>query len=594
MPRKKKAEKASTQSIVLPIFTDRPKENPGLGFERIVAAGTQIIRDNTGGGKGFTIGIFGPWGSGKTSILREMSRRLEEDSGFVVVDFEAWRYGEGKLLMVELIRALTEELKKSGVLVSSPFRRLLNGGTTLAATIATPLLGFHGGQLGLAESVSQALVNAWNENEAEEGSSASDLLDIFRGIDRKLEAKGKHAVILVDDLDRCSPEGIAQILNTLNALMDFDHFVFVLALDRAYIVSAITDAFELKDDEGNRSVSFGDRFLEKIIQVPLNVPQVTFDDASLEAFLGAEKMPILESAYGLSEDIRTIIRERIIPEALRSNPRQVKRFFNGYVISNFINEQSLAEREAGEQDRLRRAMLYLIGLSTAAPTLFQRLSDDVSKRIQTSDSVDLGSVDELETFHSILETNGACREAWVTQLFQQNPLLETYIRHMCEEQMTVETISEAISLTATSSPDESDCSTSLSALFEKSGDLVEIADSFIRGMDSSSVITRDTKNARKYCAQDSTGKLRTFCYLTVTGRGKIHLLTMEANPALMVECERAREITGVTFRDVSNVGHWGGGNFDMIVASNPWALKNELPERIRELVNDSYERVRNL
>ena len=305
------------------------------------------------------------------------------------------------------------------MLVSSPFRRLLNGGTTLAATIATPLLGFHGGQLGLAESVSQALVNAWNEKEAEEGSSASDLLDIFRGIDRKLEAKGKHAVILVDDLDRCSPEGIAQILNTLNTLMDFDHFVFVLTLDRSYIVSAITDTFELKDDEGNRSVSFGDRFLEKIIQVPLNVPQVTFDDASLEAFLGAENMPILESAYGLSEDIRTIIRERIIPEALRSNPRQVKRFFNGYVISNFINEQSIAEREAGEQDRLRRAMLYLIGLSTAAPTLFQRLADDVSKRIQTSDSVDLGSVDELETFHSIRPNAKFCTPACRQRFYRQ-------------------------------------------------------------------------------------------------------------------------------------------------------------------------------
>ena len=108
--------------------------------------------------------------------------------------------------------------RRVGVLVSSPFRRLLNGGTTLAATIATPLLGFHGGQLGLAESVSQALVNAWNEKEAEEGSSASDLLDIFRGIDRKLEAKGKHAVILVDDLDRCSPEGVSQIISTLNTL----------------------------------------------------------------------------------------------------------------------------------------------------------------------------------------------------------------------------------------------------------------------------------------------------------------------------------------------------------------------------------------
>ena len=48
MPRKKKAEKASTQSIVLPIFTDRPKENPGLGFERIVPLGLRSFEITQG------------------------------------------------------------------------------------------------------------------------------------------------------------------------------------------------------------------------------------------------------------------------------------------------------------------------------------------------------------------------------------------------------------------------------------------------------------------------------------------------------------------------------------------------------------------
>lgn len=413
----------------IPLLTDRPMDSPGLGFESTVRTGTNIILENANDERGFTIGVFGPWGSGKSSILREMRRRLDNEPGFLTVAFEAWRFGDSKLLMVELIRALTARLSEEGIIKKNPFRKVLDYGTTMAAGVATPPLGFAGSSLGISDAVNDLLVSAWNDSKIEEGSSASDLFDVFRGLADKLSENDTHAVLLIDDLDRCSPDGIAQILSTLNALMDLDRFIFVLALDRAYIVSAITDAFGLKDEDGNRSVAFGDRFLEKIIQVPLAVPQIEFDEKTLEEFLGKDVLKVLEAFYGFTKDNQSIVQEEIIPNALRSNPRQVKRFFNSYIISYSVN----LLKKPGNHREIVRAMLYLIALNTAAPPLYQRLSDDIAKSRRADGDGALRTIGETETIKNALDAEGGDRGIWIDQLYQQNPMLELFISNLSGE-----------------------------------------------------------------------------------------------------------------------------------------------------------------
>lgn len=121
-------------------------------------------------------------------------------------------------------------------------------------------------------------------------------------------------------------------------------------------------------------------------------------------------------------------------------------------------------------------------------------------------------------------------------------------------------------------------------------ELVNLADQWIRGLDPSRVELEQRPTYRKYNVRIEGAVPQTLCSLTVTRKGSIHLLTKERDPTSMAAREMAEGIEGVAFRDMSKVGHWGVGNFDMTISEKPWVEKGELPERVKEILTDAYHR----
>lgn len=86
-------------------------------------------------------------------------------------------------------------------------------------------------------------------------------------------------VVFVDDLDRCSPSTVAQVIEAINLFLagEFPNCVFVLAVEPAVVAAHVEVAYkELVTSlggkpHGGRS-SLGWRFLEKIVQLPLSLP----------------------------------------------------------------------------------------------------------------------------------------------------------------------------------------------------------------------------------------------------------------------------------------------------------------------------------
>ncbi|MEU4833961.1 P-loop NTPase fold protein [Streptosporangium sp. NPDC023615] len=97
-------------------------------------------------------------------------------------------------------------------------------------------------------------------------------------------------VVFVDDLDRCSPGTVAQVIEAINLFLagEFPNCVFVLAMEPEVVVAHIEAAYpELAGTlPGTGRSGLGWRFLEKIVQLPLSVPLL--DDADrLPAFVRA-------------------------------------------------------------------------------------------------------------------------------------------------------------------------------------------------------------------------------------------------------------------------------------------------------------------
>jgi predicted KAP-like P-loop ATPase len=80
------------------ILLDNPSARPGLKFEDYSSALRDIIKLSN---PQFTIGIFGGWGSGKTTLMHAIENKLNEDSNEIIsVWFNAWRYEKEEHLII--------------------------------------------------------------------------------------------------------------------------------------------------------------------------------------------------------------------------------------------------------------------------------------------------------------------------------------------------------------------------------------------------------------------------------------------------------------------------------------------------------------
>ncbi len=93
---------------------------------------------------------------------------------------------------------------------------------------------------------------------------------------KELFPRGEPRVILyIDDLDRCPPKRVVEVLETVQLLLKTQLFVVVLAVDDRYIARALEEVYSgvLK----RRGKPSGIDYLEKIIQIPYRMRPISAD-----------------------------------------------------------------------------------------------------------------------------------------------------------------------------------------------------------------------------------------------------------------------------------------------------------------------------
>ena len=89
------------------VLLDAPTTKPALGFDDYALAFADVILHSS---PQFAIGIFGDWGSGKTTLMDAIKRELEVSDVVIPVSFNAWRYEREEHLIVPLLDTLREGL----------------------------------------------------------------------------------------------------------------------------------------------------------------------------------------------------------------------------------------------------------------------------------------------------------------------------------------------------------------------------------------------------------------------------------------------------------------------------------------------------
>jgi hypothetical protein len=328
------------------ILLDAPAERPVLKFDEYARAFAAVARQSE---PRFAIGIFGDWGSGKTTLMRAIERELEAAETVVTLWFNAWRYEREEHLIVPLLDTLREALKEWG---DRPGRDpdLRERARRAAATVsraAGALLaglsitaGIPGGP-NLMLDVDRARGD-WRQREEEAVQQPRSLYHaVFRALHASfaqfVERGQQRIVVFIDDLDRCLPTSALEIIESMKLFFDLEGFVFVVGLDREVVQRAIELKYRPLEAAAGAvgSPVRGSEYIKKIFQVPFSLPQISVRqvDEFLASFAGAG-LPA-----GQWDDLWKRVRphlDHVITEA-GVNPREIKRYLNSYTLQRKIN-----------------------------------------------------------------------------------------------------------------------------------------------------------------------------------------------------------------------------------------------------------------
>ena len=368
-----------------------------------------------------TIGIFGDWGSGKTSVMRMLEKSFdpnnyEQDSEerakyekIACLYFNGWLfegYDDAKSAIISSILLQLSEHQRFGPKIRDKTANLLKSVDSMrlvrfglqhvalpafaayisgGASLIPSVVGGASSLFGKKEEVSKE--DNSEETTAEENVDLDKLINANKPPSAHLDVRSfrdkfssliaecdiDSLVVLIDDLDRCSPERIIDNLEAIKLFLNVEKTAFIIGADPRIVRHAIETRYKPseiqeqgdKEEVGHRLVL---DYLEKLIQIPYHLPRLSpaevesymvllfclrdleredaekcldafdsfrsddrysvFGYANVKKALGGQEIP-----DSLSQSLTFCnISALSITEGLKGNPRQIKRFLNAFVL----------------------------------------------------------------------------------------------------------------------------------------------------------------------------------------------------------------------------------------------------------------------
>lgn len=291
----------------------------------------QIIQGYSSNSEPLTIGIYGKWGMGKTSLLNLIEKNIEvfekdkNDKRYIKFHYNPWLYQSKEEMLFDFFDTLSkklflkeknENLKKAGKLIRK-YGRYLKA-LKISASVGIPKIK----QLKISFEPHE-IAKALGEDLIGEETSLSD---IKNSIDEALELSDKKIIIFIDDIDRLDKDEIFTLLKLVKLNANFKNLIFILCLDKEHVAKAIY--LRYGSDESD-----GEEFLEKIINIPLELPLI--ENSRLDFFLKEKLHSILsnQNIFLTDEEKKELIDS--INGKYFNSPREIVRSLNSFSTALF-------------------------------------------------------------------------------------------------------------------------------------------------------------------------------------------------------------------------------------------------------------------
>lgn len=216
------------------------------------------------------IGLYGGWGSGKTSIINLTLEELNfaannmfEQEKPIILNFSAWSYSGQNQLIYSFFRRLSSEMRRAEFFHNDKIIHLLELYISFFTHKPIPKI--------LREkkkTFTQFIKYIFNKDEHYGWESGRDLTLVKAELNKLLALESRKLIIFIDNILRLQDGEINQIFQMVKSIGDFNHTIYILSLDKKPIVNALNRVHH----QG------GGRYLKKIVQLPFHIPGISMQD----------------------------------------------------------------------------------------------------------------------------------------------------------------------------------------------------------------------------------------------------------------------------------------------------------------------------
>ncbi len=392
-----------------------------LDFKYLTETVTDIINDKNLSPS--SIGVYGNWGSGKSSLMQMCIEGLSKEKNTLCIKFNGWLFegyedaktaflgtildkinkkksptGKAKEILKRLYKN-TDKLKLASMGLKYGIDFLTTGGigTIADITVKSILSKIKDKPRNVSEKdIDNILKKEFKSEELRKNIKTfqKDFTELLK------ESKIDKLVVFIDELDRCNPATILDTLEAIRLFLFTQNTSFVIGADERHVIYSVRKKYS--EIEGNQ-IDIGKEYLEKMIQYPIRIPQLSsrevefyilclllqneLNDEDFNKFLDfiskSKKDNFLEfelSYEKLNEELPKIATNSrdtlllakqlssVLSIGLNGNPRHCKRF---------LNSLSMREKMSFHRNLTldRKVLAKLMLLEYFKAELFRKLSE---------------------------------------------------------------------------------------------------------------------------------------------------------------------------------------------------------------------------
>ncbi|UZN08167.1 KAP family NTPase [Leptospira santarosai] len=318
-----------------------------------------------GGQESLVIGIYGHWGSGKSSVINLVKEEILNSNHAnkpTIIEYNPWEFTQQERLAEHFFNEIAKELKHKGsgkkdkeialklkklshIISFLPNPSYILYNWIIFTSSFVTVAGLVSYYISWAQFITPFLTGTAILSWVALGflkvlgkifGGVSEILDIESQISEKSNSRLKKEIsellrkrknkllIIMDDIDRLSADEIRKIFGLIRGNADFPNVIYLLAFDRKIVEKSLGESNEID----------GREFLDKIVQVPFGIPHIRIPTLrkiflkEIDAFL-TNYPDIQNRFFGVNQTYWAYIYLSGF-EDLLGNLRRIQRFLNSF------------------------------------------------------------------------------------------------------------------------------------------------------------------------------------------------------------------------------------------------------------------------